>query len=102
MAWPISNVFSRHGSLRCSLISPYALITLYVILVSHARTCTLSCGMGRNLSRVDLGWDLEWLVAQTLGTVRVSDYDADYNTKIVAHNRILVLEYPPEEIHARL
>jgi hypothetical protein len=30
------------------------------------------------------------------------DYDADYKTIIVAHNRILVLESPPEEIHARL
>ena len=66
--WPISNVFSRHGSPRRSPISPYApftAITLYVILVSHARTSTLSCGMGKNLSRVELHWELEQLVAQT-------------------------------------
>ena len=32
----------------------------------------------------------------------MSDYDADYKTIIVTHNRIIVLESPPEEIHARL
>jgi len=30
------------------------------------------------------------------------NYDAHYKTRIAAHNRILVLESPPEEIHARL
>jgi hypothetical protein len=32
----------------------------------------------------------------------MGDYGANYKTRIVTYNRILVLESPPEEIHARL
>lgn len=56
-----------------SCISPcaaFSTITLYVLLpVSHARTSALSCGTGRNLSRVDLRWELGGLVVREAAKV---------------------------------
>lgn len=51
--------------LSCILsYAAFITITLYAIHVPHARTSILSCSMGRNLSRMDLHWELGWLVAR--------------------------------------